>query len=167
MASSALTGSACSSGGISWQVDIPSLSQVLLNFGSHALKHITNWGVQMHIVGCMLRIGEFYPAGRPFRPQLNRARQQQRSERSWLYKTIEIGTATNGLADELLKTRAGENVLALLAATAPVMLEASCTLLLATLFEIAKISIDNIPGESEFQNLRRALGPSGSQKRLQ
>jgi len=48
------------------------------------------------------------------------SREAQRKE-SWLiHALVEYGAGTNFVVDELLKTRAGENVLALLCATASV-----------------------------------------------
>jgi hypothetical protein len=76
-----------------------------------------------------------------------------------MYTVVEIGTATNFLADQLLKTRAGENVLALMSATVPVMDEESNTSLLASPFESAKVSPENIPGTGQLQSLRKNLAP--------
>lgn len=50
---------------------------------------------------------------------------------------VQVRTATNFLADQMLKTRAAENVLALMAATVSVMNEESNASLLASLFESA------------------------------
>jgi hypothetical protein len=58
-----------------------------------------------------------------------------------------------------LKTRAGENVLALLAATVPVMDEETCTTALTALFEDANISLDNIPGINQLRAIRTDLAP--------
>ena len=157
MASNALAASGPS--GPTWQVDIPGLSQLILSAGSYGLKQLACSGVDIHSIGCMLMIAEYVPASKEFRSTLNRARESQRSERLWMYKVVEIGTATNFLADQMLKTRAGENVLALMSATVPVMDEESNTSLLASLFESVKVSAENIPGTGQLQNLRKNLAP--------
>lgn len=147
------------SNGPAWQVDITGLSQLILSAGSYGLKQLATSGVDVHSIGCMLMIAEYVPASESFRLTLKRARELQRSERLWMYKVVEIGTATNFLADQLLKTKAGENVLALLSATLPVMDEASCTSLLLTLFGVANTSPNNIPGVKELQSIRDNLAP--------
>jgi hypothetical protein len=76
-----------------------------------------------------------------------------------MYKVVEIGAATNFLADQMLKTRAGENVLALMSATIPVMDEESNVSLLASLFETANASPENIPGTGQLQSIRNNLAP--------
>ncbi|KAL3431840.1 hypothetical protein BDV09DRAFT_175532 [Aspergillus tetrazonus] len=105
----------------------------------------------------MLMIAEYTPASQDFRTKLNKARQQQRVDRVWLYKLVEIGACTNFLADQMLKTRAGENVLALMAAVATVMDEQSCTAVLLSLFEAANVSLDNTPGIMQLQKIRSCL----------
>lgn len=157
MASNALAASG--QGGPTWQVDIPGLSQLILSAGSYGLKQLACCGVDVHSIGCMLMIAEYVPASKDFRATLNRARDSQRSERLWMYKVVEIGTATNFLADQMLKTRAGENVLALISATVPVMDEKSNTSLLASLFKSVNVLAENIPGTGELQNLRKNLAP--------
>jgi hypothetical protein len=92
-------------GGISWQVDIPSLSQLVVSVGSHGLKQLALSGVDIHSIGCMLMIAEYTPCSSDFRRLLNRARSEQRAEHLWFHKMVEIGASTNFLADQLLKTR--------------------------------------------------------------
>lgn len=146
-------------GGPTWQVDIPSLSQLILSAGSYGLKQLAYSGVDVHSIACMLMIAQYVPASKDFLATLHRSRESQRSDRLWMYKLVEIGTATNFLADQMLKTRAGENVLALMSATVPVMDEESNIILLASLFEDANISVESIPGIGQLQNLRKNLAP--------
>lgn len=153
------TPAASSQGGPTWQVDIPSLSQLMLSAGSYGLKQLANSGVELHSIACMLMIAQYVPASKDFLATLHRSRESQRSDRLWMYKLVEIGTATNFLADQMLKTRAGENVLALMSATVPVMDEESNIVLLASLFENANISFENIPGIRQLQKLRKNLAP--------
>lgn len=148
-----------SSSAPSLQVDLPALSQLILSVGTHGLKQLALAGVDLHSIGCMLMIAEYTPASSSFRRTIFHARASQRSERLWLYKVVEIGAATNFLADQLLKTRAGENVLALMAATVPVMDEETCTTALVALFEGAKVGLDNIPGMGQLKALRTDLAP--------
>src|SRR5689334_18346492 len=100
-----MTSSAVASSGPSWQVEIPGLSQLILNVGSHGLKQLAMAGVDIHSIGCMLMIAVYTPTSREFRKLLAVAREAQRSERLWFYKTVEFGAAMNFLADQLLKTR--------------------------------------------------------------
>jgi hypothetical protein len=151
--------SAASSSGPAWQVDIPGLSQLILSAGSYGLKQLATSGVDIHSIGCLLMIAEYVPASKEFRGTLNRARELQRSERLWMYKVVEIGAGTNFLADQMLKTRAGENALALMSATIPVMDEDSSTCLLSTLFEGTGVTPDNIPGIKQLENIRHNLAP--------
>jgi hypothetical protein len=72
---------------------------------------------------------------------------------------VEIGAATNFLVDQLLMTRAGENVLALMTATVPVMNADTCTAALISLFEGAQVSLDNIPGLNQLRAIRADLAP--------
>lgn len=76
-----------------------------------------------------------------------------------MYKLVEIGAATNFVADQLLKTKAGENVIALMSATVPVMSDEACIVLLSTLFECSGATLDNIPGRTQLENFRKALAP--------
>jgi hypothetical protein len=145
-----------------WQIDIPGLSQLILNAGAYGLKQLALAGVDPHAIGCMLMIAEYTPASPDFRTKLNKTREEQRAEQLWLYKMIEIGTSVNFLADQMLKTRAGENVVALMSAMAPVMNEESCVAVLSSLFEAAKVSLDNTPGLTQLQNIRRNLLPMAS-----
>ncbi|MCJ1300160.1 hypothetical protein MMC08_002954 [Hypocenomyce scalaris] len=145
------------SGGPQWQVDIPSLSQLVVSAGSYGLKQLALAGVDVHSIGCLLMIAELVPASMEFRRGLNRAREKQRSESPWVYAMIEIGAGTNFLADQLLKTRAGENVLALLSAVIPVMSEEACTRLLSLLFDTNKVNPENTPGFGQLKSIRNAL----------
>lgn len=68
-------------------------------------------------------------------------------------------TATNFVTDELLKVRAGENVVALMSAIVPVMSEDSSNSVLLKLFDARKASPDTTPGFSQLQLLRTILAP--------
>ncbi|RDW90059.1 uncharacterized protein DSM5745_01834 [Aspergillus mulundensis] len=145
-----------------WQIDITGLSQLIFSAGAHGLKQLALAGVDPHTIGCMLMIAEYTPASQDFRTKLSKARQQQRMDRLWLHKLVEIGASTNFLADQMLKTRAGENVVALMAAVATVMDEQNCTAVLLSLFEAAKASLDNTPGILQLQNIRKCLASLAS-----
>ena len=141
----------------SWQVDIPGLSQLVMNVGVHGLKQLALSGVDIHTVGCMLMVGEMIPASQEFRQELNRRREKQRTERRWLYNLVEIGAGSSFLVDQFLKTRAGENVLALMASIVPLMSESACPAVLGGLFEVAGVSMDHTPGVNQFLKLRDGL----------
>ncbi|MCJ1404473.1 hypothetical protein MMC11_007699 [Xylographa trunciseda] len=140
-------------------LDLGGLTQWAASIGSRGLKQLATSGVQLHSLGCMLMIAELTPASTEFRRMVSRERQQQRSERLWYFKVVEVGAASNFLADQLLKTRAGENVVGLLTAIASTMDEASCTTTLSMLFDVASVSLDNTPGIGEFEKIREALLP--------
>ena len=141
----------------SWQVDVPGLSQLVMNVGVHGLKQLALSGVDIHTVGCMLMVGEMIPASQEFRQELNRRREKQRMERRWLYNLVEIGAGSFFLVDQFLKTRAGENVLALMASIVPLMSESACPAVLGGLFEVAGVSMDHTPGVNQFLKLRDGL----------
>ena len=157
--SSALTSPAGSGSSPQLQIDLVGLSSLMMSIGSRGLKQLASSGVAVHSLGCMLMIAEFAPASIEFRMTLNRVREQQRSERAWFFKTVEIGSGSNFLADQLLQTRAGTNVVALLTSIASVMNEDSCSRILSLLFEISGVALDNTPGIGEFGKIREALLP--------
>ncbi|KAI9890801.1 MAG: hypothetical protein M1814_003585 [Vezdaea aestivalis] len=147
------------SGAPSWQVDIPNLSQLILGAGAQGLKQLALSGVDIHAIGCMLMIGEFTPTSDEFRKSLKRCREAQRSERLWMYKVVEYGSGQNFLADNLLKTRAGENVMALVTAISAVMSEDASLAVLNRLFEISGAALKDIPGLGQLSNVRSSLLP--------
>lgn len=144
---------------VQWQIDIPNLSQLIVNLGASGLKQLAMAGVDVHSVGCLLLIANLTPTTIEYRRELNRIRESQRKERIWLYKVLEIGTATNFLADQLLKTRAGENVLALLSALLPLLPEEVFTTVLLKSFERSGVPADSTPGFGQISRIRAALNP--------
>lgn len=139
------------------QLDLVGLTNLATSIGSRGLKYLATSGVHMHSLGCMLMIAELAPASVHFRHRLDQVRQQERSERFWYFKAVEIGAASNFLVDQLLNTRAGENVLALMTSIAPLVSKLSCTNILLLLFETAGVSHDNTPGIGELGRMREAL----------
>ncbi|KAL8684292.1 MAG: hypothetical protein Q9224_006458, partial [Gallowayella concinna] len=78
--------------------------------------------------------------------QLNQCRQQQRKQSIWLYKIVEIGTASNFISDELLKRRAGENIVALMSTVLPLLNDEDSDMFVSQLFESCNVSADKTPG---------------------
>ena len=153
---------AISAGGggiIGWQVDLPGLASLVLNLGASGLKRFAEAGVDFHTILCMGEIAEKCAASNEYRRELSVCRQAQRTESQWLYKLVEIGAATNFVADELLKKRAGENVVALMSAILPVMSESSCDNLLLKLFEACNTPLDKTPGFGQLRSIRKSLTP--------
>lgn len=150
---------AVSAGQVQWQMDITGLTQLVMNAGAHGLKQIALAGVDPHTIGCLLMLGELSPICLDFRKRLNACRKEQKKSRRLIYKAIEIGTATNFLADELLKRRPGENVLALLTATMSVVSENCFTDALIMMYATSNIEEDSTPGIGQLQRLRAALLP--------
>lgn len=126
--------------GIGWQVNLPSFSSLALNLGVAALKQLATAGVSEHTLQCMLMIAEVCPASNEYRRDISKCRREQRKTAIWMCKIVELGTATNFVADELLKTRAGENVVALMSAVLPVMSEHSCDSMILRLFDASGAS---------------------------
>ena len=142
-----------------WQVDIPGLSQLVLRVGAHGLKQLALSGVDIHTLGCLLMLSELVPASQSFRINLNTRREKQRGQRQWLYNVVEIGAGSSFLVDHLLKTRAGENVLSLMAAIVPLMAPDACVNAVSLLFENADTPLDHTPGIGQIQKVRNALVP--------
>ena len=151
--------SAGGGGGVAWQVDLPGLASLVLNLGASGLKRFAEAGVDFHTILCMGEIAEKCAASNEYRRELSVCRQAQRTESQWLYKLVEIGAATNFVADELLKKRAGENVVALMSAILPVMSESSCDNLLLKLFEACNTPLDKTPGFGQLRSIRKSLTP--------
>jgi hypothetical protein len=146
-------------GSVGWQVDLPGLASLVLNLGTAGLKRFAEAGVDFHTILCMGEIAEQCPASNEYRRELSECRQKQRKQSQWLYKVVEIGAATNFVADELLKRRAGENVVALMSALLPVMSESSCDNLLLKLFEASATPLDKTPGFGQLRCIRETLMP--------
>ncbi|KAL8748730.1 MAG: hypothetical protein Q9184_007124 [Pyrenodesmia sp. 2 TL-2023] len=144
---------------VQWQVDLPGLSSMVLNMGAAGLKKFAQAGVDIHTLLCMGEIAEFCPASLEYRKEINVCRQKQRKQSIWLYKVVEIGTASNFLADELLKKRAGENVVALMSIILPILSENDCDSFILKLFEACHIDLDKTPGLAQLQAFRDAILP--------
>ncbi|KAM0796135.1 hypothetical protein BDR22DRAFT_966380 [Usnea florida] len=144
---------------VDWQVDLPGLASLVLNLGASGLKRFAEAGIDFHTILCMGEIAEKCPASNEYRRELSVCRRAQRKESQWLYKLVEIGAATNFVADELLKKRAGENVVALMSAILPVMSENSCDHLLLKLFEVCDTPLDKTPGFGQLRAIRETLVP--------
>ena len=146
-------------GGVGWQVDLPGLASLVLNLGASGLKRFAQAGVDFHTILCMGEIAEKCPASNEYRRELTVCRQEQRKQSQWLYRLVEIGAATNFVADELLKLRAGENVVALMSTILPVMSESACDGLLLRLFEASGAPLDRTPGFGQLKSIRDTLIP--------
>lgn len=145
------------SSAIQWQADLPGLSSLVLNMGAAGLKKIAQAGVDVHTLLCMGEIAEMCPASLEYRKQINKCRQKQRRQSVWIHKVVEIGTATNFIADELLKKRAGENIVALMSTILPILSEDDCDCLILRLFELSKVHADKTPGLGQLQSFRDAI----------
>ncbi|KAL8897425.1 MAG: hypothetical protein Q9207_007222 [Kuettlingeria erythrocarpa] len=144
---------------VQWQVDLPGLSSMVLNLGAAGLKKFAQAGVDIHTLLCMGEIAEVCPASLEYRKEINACRQKQRKQSIWLYKVVEIGTASNFLADELLKKRAGENVVALMSTILPILSEDDCDSFILGLFEPSHIDLDKTPGLAQLQAFHEAIHP--------
>ena len=146
------------SSAVVWQVDITKLAAIVGRMGAEGLKKLQLSGVDIHTVGCLVALGEITPACVEFRSALQQCRNEQRRETWWLHAIVEFGTATNFLVDELLKTRAGENVLSLLAAVAPI-LEDDCGKALAMVYTKMKAPYHSTPSMGQLERVRSVCLP--------
>ncbi|KAI4230665.1 MAG: hypothetical protein LQ349_006114 [Xanthoria aureola] len=139
------------------QADLPNLSSLVANMGIAGLKKLAQAGVDVHTLLCMDEIAEVCPASLEYRKKMYACRQQQRKQSIWLYKVVEIGTASNFIADELLKTRAGENVVALLSTILPILNDDDCDSSILGLFESCHVDVDKTPGLAQLVTFRDAI----------
>lgn len=148
-----------STSGVGLQVDLAGLASLVSNLGAAGLKKIAQAGVHAHTLLCMVEIAETCPACPVYRREINNCRQQQRKQSVLLYKFVEIGTASNFIADELLKNRAGENILALMSTILPILSEDDCDMFILGLFEARGVDADLTPGFGQLQAFRDAVSP--------
>ncbi|CAO1605757.1 hypothetical protein XANCAGTX0491_009263 [Xanthoria calcicola] len=139
------------------QADLPNLSSLVANMGIAGLKKLAQAGVDVHTLLCMDEIAEVCPASLEYRKEIYACRQQQRKQSIWLYKVVEIGTASNFIADELLKRRAGENVVALMSVILPILKEDDCDSFVLGLFESCRVDVDKTPGLAQLVTFRDAI----------
>jgi len=147
---------ASSAAAVGWQIDIPSLSQLIVNVGAYGLKQLALAGVDVHSIRCLLLLSKSMPTRMEYREQLNKQRSLQRSEKQWFFAAVKIGAASNFLVDELLKTRAGENVLALLSTLTPHLAESEFMRVVTEIFVHFGIPAENIPGINQLSKIRSA-----------
>ncbi|KAL8956123.1 MAG: hypothetical protein Q9193_006263 [Seirophora villosa] len=141
------------------QVDLPGLTSLVLNLGAAGLKKFAQAGVDAQTLVCMGEIAGVSPASSEYRKEISLCRQQQRKKSIWLYKLVEIGTASNFVIDELLKTKAGECIIALMSTILPVLPEDACDFVFLKLFEDARVNPDKTPGFNQLRALRAAVSP--------
>ena len=139
------------------QADLPNLSSLVANMGIAGLKKLAQAGVDVHTLLCMDEIAEVCPASLEYRKEMYACRQQQRKQSIWLYKVVEIGTASYFIADELLKRRAGENVVALMSVILPILKEDDCDSFILGLFGSCHIDVDKTPGLAQLMAFRDAI----------
>src|SRR6202000_1530665 len=88
---------------------------------------------------------------------LNECRKKQLADQHWFYKVIDVGASNSFLADQFLRTRAGENVLALISSTASLMNADSWVKVLSGMFEEANATPENTPGIKQLLAVRENL----------
>jgi hypothetical protein len=147
-----------SAGNFTWQIDIANLANLIGRIGAEGLKKLQLSGLDLHTVGCLLALGEVAPASHTFRSALQKARTEQRSQKWWFYNAVEFGSGSNFAVDTLLKTRAGENVLALLSSVVSVT-EDDATEVLSLLFEKLNTPPSSTPSVGQLENLRSVCLP--------
>jgi hypothetical protein len=143
---------------VNWSINIPELADLVLRFGAEGLKRLQLSGVDIHTIGCILSLGEITPASLEYRTRLQKAREVQRAKTWWIHNTIQYGSGVNFVVDELLKTRAGENVLALMTATSSV-LEGNDLEVFNLLYNKYDPGMQNTPSVAQLDRLRSICLP--------
>src|SRR5207248_2663613 len=131
--------------GLSWQVDIPAIANLVSRVRADGLKKIAQAGLDIHTIGCMLALGDLTPACSVFRAKLQKNREAQRNESQWIFTLVEYGSGTNFVVDELLQTETGENILALLSAIISILGDASSAEILTLLFNEVQAPTHSTP----------------------
>ena len=144
---------------VGWQIDIGGLTSLMLKLSAAGLKQLAMAEVDLHAIGCMWKIAEICPASNEYRSKMSNCRQEQRSQSTWLYKIVEVGSATNFVVDEFLKNRAGENVVALMSAILPFMTDAVISTLLLDLFNSMRVPDESTPGYKQLRAIWIAIEP--------
>jgi hypothetical protein len=156
LSNGALTSSQSTSG-VGWQVDIPNLVSILTAIGLVGLKKLQLSGIHLNTIGYLVKLGEITPCSFEFREQLHEARKNQRTN-YWFHAVIEYGTGNNFVIDELLRTRSGENSLALLTSLVS-SLDSMALEVLTILFQKMFPSHENAPGLDELRRVRSVCLP--------
>ncbi|KAI1871184.1 uncharacterized protein JN550_004629 [Neoarthrinium moseri] len=126
--------------------------------GAEGLKKLQMSGFDIHTIGCLLALAEIAPASDAFRKKVLECRSKQRSRRWFLNAVIEYGSGTNVVIDQLLHTRAGENILSLIIALLSVLDEGAVEVL-GGIFNLLKTPFDHTPGISQLQEVRSTCVP--------
>ncbi|KAK4445579.1 hypothetical protein QBC34DRAFT_163489 [Podospora aff. communis PSN243] len=146
----------------SLQVDLPTLGVAVADLsrrlGDASLKMLQLSGVDLQTITYFICLGEVTPASNVFRMKLKRRRQMQRDNNWWVETLLEYGSGTNTVVDQLLKTRAGENVLALIVATCS-MLDTGAVEALGNIFKKLKVQDERTPGMQQLYNIRETCLP--------
>ncbi|KAH6879499.1 hypothetical protein B0T10DRAFT_496539 [Thelonectria olida] len=147
-----------SSSAPSWQIDIPSLTGLITRAGARGLQQLAHAGVDMHTIGCIMTLGEITPACDNFRRAMHQKRAGQRRHSWFIHDLVEFGAGVNFVVDEFLKTRAGENVLAMLTSIS-ILPETATIEILTKLFEEVHAPAHGTPSYGQLQAVRSVALP--------
>ncbi|KAL9007413.1 MAG: hypothetical protein Q9173_007311, partial [Seirophora scorigena] len=136
---------------VGFRFDLPALTSMVLNLGAAGLKNFAQAGVDAQTLVCMGEIAGVSPASSGYRVEMSVCRQQQRKQSIWLYKLVEIGTVSNFLIDELLRTKSSSIL--------PVLPEDACDLFFLELFENATVNPDKTLEFDQLRAFRVAVSP--------
>jgi hypothetical protein len=131
---------------------------MIRKIGAEGLKKIQMSGVDIYAIGCLLTLGEITPASDTFQKKLVGCRREQRSRRWFINAVVEYGSSTNAVVDQLLNTRAGENILSLIIAVCSV-LDNGTVEVLNIIVELLRVPFESTPGISQLQNVRSVCLP--------
>lgn len=111
----------------------------------------------------MLSIAEVCPASMQCRMRLNQKRNDQRRQSVWLYKVVEVGAGTNFIVDQLLQTRAGENIVAMMSGLAPLLPKSAFNTATLYVFQKRDAPSNSIPGLAQLEKFRDTILPLASE----
>ncbi|KAF2420763.1 hypothetical protein EJ08DRAFT_529160 [Tothia fuscella] len=144
--------------GVSWQIDIPTLTQVIVGLGAAGLKQLAACGIDIHSLGSLLAIAELTQTSDKYRLVLEACKERHTTSK-WVYKAFEFAGASNFFVGTLFKDARGVNILALLSTIVPFFDQHEFEAIVIGLCNERHIPIDSQPGLGELSKIREALLP--------
>jgi hypothetical protein len=146
------------SSGPSWQVDIPSLTQLMINIGVGGLKQLDVAGIGVYTMGALIQLGNVTKTTHEYETALVKCKNKHLAS-TWIHKTLELAGASNIVVATLLKDRRGINVLALMSTLIPFFDGQTFERLLLGIFEVMEVPDLSRLGLGEVSKVRGVLLP--------
>jgi hypothetical protein len=134
--------------GPQWQIDIPTLAQVLTNFGIAGLKQLALTGIDVHSLICLHALSGVTQTSFEYRNVLETCKAKH-LKTTWIHKALEISGASNYFVGILFKDSRGVNIIALLSTLIPFLSSADFENVFLGLFTEMRVQDDHIPGFGE------------------